>query len=444
MRVLLIDVDSRMPNLALMKLSAWHRRRGDEVFLNDGCPNPDKVYISCVFSKNAPSALGLAKMFSCPVELGGYGVNGRKLPDEVEHIMPDYDLYGINYSMGFTSRGCIRNCPWCVVPKMEGQIRDHAPIEEFLHPNHNRLILLDNNFQASPRWRENLRYLIDHGIRVNFNQGLDIRLVDEEFAGMLADTRYYDWRFRNRRLHFAFDLPEIERDVIRGIEVLERAGIPRRRLIFYVLVGYNTTFQQDMRRVEVLRLQGVLPWIMVYNNRRDIPILRHFYRWVNWRYWEVCDWWAYDRGDSQECMRRYLGELKHSFKMPTSAFRLFLFYPLEHARDKHRGAHPREQPKLPVPGADVLRYPALLVGLDSRHPGREHKPEDQRLIPGLHSYGGAVYGHLHPQQLGKCLGSFWIANSAKRRLPFEKPPLGLLSREEAVGVGARGRDYRRV
>ena len=294
MKILLVDVDSKMPNLALMKISAYHKERGDQIFLNDG-GDPDKVYISCIFTKNRAKAFGIAKMFDCPVEIGGYGANGRQLPKEIEHIMPDYSLYDCDYSMGFTSRGCIRNCPWCIVPQKEGRIRDHAPITEFVHPDHDKLILLDNNFLASPRWKENLQFIIDYGIKVNFNQGLDIRLVNKEIAGALADVNYYNRHFKYRCLHFAFDTLSIEPFVRRGVEILKDAGIKPRELMFYMLTNFNTTFQEDMHRFLVLRELGVDPFVMIYNGNRKDDLSRHFARWVNKRLYKVCEFSDYGR-----------------------------------------------------------------------------------------------------------------------------------------------------
>lgn len=305
MNVALIDVDSKMPNLALRKIWAWHEKRGDKVwYLHISLVKFythvrfDKVYISCVFSENADKARRLASMFpSAEVGVGGYGVNGAKLPDEIEHTMPNYT--NMDFSMGFTSRGCIRRCEFCDVWRKEGGIHDHSPVGEFWHPSHRKVVLLDNNFLASPKWRENLQFIIDRDLKVNFNQGLDIRLVNEENAAMLAECRFYNWKFTYRQLHFAFDMPEIEFEVRRGVQILEDAGVRPRKLMFYMLVGFNTTFEQDQRRFNVLRELGTDPFVMVYNNRRDIPILRHFARWVNKRVYKACKWEEYDKGDSQ-------------------------------------------------------------------------------------------------------------------------------------------------
>jgi len=309
MNILLIDADSKMPNLALMKLSAYHKAQGDQVFLKRGldpyfpltCLNPNMIYLSCIFEKNKPKALNLISQIpNSNIKIGGIGIDFKiSLPSEIEHIMPDYDLYGIDYSMGFTSRGCLRSCPWCVVPKKEGPIVDNAPIEEFLHRNHTKLILFDNNFLASPKWKENLHFISYHALKVNFSQGLDIRLINEENANLLSMIKYYDRKFKRRRLHFAFDFIGLEKQIEDGINILEKQGIPRSHQMFYVLVGFNSSYEEDLYRIKFLIDRGVKPYVMPYNFRDD-SYYPHLKRWVNWRYYKVVSWEKYDHGNSQE------------------------------------------------------------------------------------------------------------------------------------------------
>lgn len=291
--VLLVDVDSTKPNLALMKLSAFHKNLGRRIFLNQGC-SPDKVFVSCIFKKNRSQALDLTKMFNCPVEIGGYGVNDKQLPFEVEHMRPDYSLYGTDYSMGYTSRGCIRKCPFCIVWKKEGEMRDHASIGEFWLPEHRKVMLLDNNFLASPKWKENIQFLVNHQLQVTFCQGLDIRLVNDDTALWLGLVDSRTMSFKSSMYYFAFDDPSIEDDVRRGVAKLGEHGIKPYRLTFYMLVGFNTTHREDMHRFKVLRELKTWPYVMKYNDDGKDIWLNHFDRWVNAYIFQKCSFEDYE------------------------------------------------------------------------------------------------------------------------------------------------------
>jgi len=258
----LVDIDSKCPNLALMKLSAWHKRQGDECFLfrcggRRMIPNWwdfKRSYISCVYSWNSDFAKELGRILPNAV-LGGYGVNGAKLPDEVEHLMPDYELYGCDYSLGFTTRGCHRRCDFCNVWRTEGEIRPHARIEEFHHPNHDEVKLLDNNILALPRrFDEDLEYIREHGLTVDFNQGLDCRLFDEEAARKLSDVDIDPVRF-------SFDAPEQEPYVRRAIELTrEHITDNYRKIIVYVLFNYRDTLGEALHRASLVRDLGATPF----------------------------------------------------------------------------------------------------------------------------------------------------------------------------------------
>jgi len=275
MKVALIQVDGKMPNLALMKLATWHKKRGDEVTVLDMSTlgRFDRIYASKVFA-------------------GGSGIDLKsELPAEIECEVPDYELFKVSKGekIGFTSRGCIRDCGFCIVREKEGWIRE-APFDWVNGAE--KVVLLDNNFLASPQWREKLEYFIRHKIKVSFNQGLDIRLINKDNASLLAQIWYYDLKFRKRRLYFAFDDPHLAQIFKEKVQILHEEGIPSARLIVYVLVGYNTTFDEDFKRFQILNELGCLPFIMLYNNTR-VPLLRHFARWVNKRYYKVVSWQDY-------------------------------------------------------------------------------------------------------------------------------------------------------
>lgn len=242
------------PNLALMKLSAYYKAKGDEVFLNFPLCRPDIAYASCVFTWHSKGAEHLGP----EIQVAGSGIDLKtKLPPEVEHIRPDYDLYpGINFSLGFTSRGCPRRCPWCIVPEKEGPIEATASIYEFWDPRHRKILLLDNNNLASPTYLKTFADIYNEGLIVDFYQGLDIRFVNEEIAWWLA-------RLRMKTIRFAFDNLALEPAVRCGIEMLTKAGIRSRKLSFYVLIGFDGA-DSGIERMKILYKYNVDVYPMIY------------------------------------------------------------------------------------------------------------------------------------------------------------------------------------
>ena len=314
MNILLVDADSKkgFPNLALMKISTYHREQNDLVDLIKGIPTTapimdySHVYISCIFKQNKERVKEYAAQFDndVAVYIGGSGISlNHNLPDDIEFLTPDYNLYNTDYSIGFTSRGCIRKCGFCVVNEKEGHIHHWQYIDEFHDPNHKKIILLDNNFQASPDWKETLAYINKHKLKVNFNSGLDIRLMTKEFAEALKETKVYDWRFKYKKLTFAFDDLKDADKILRGIQLLKDAGhnLNKGNTMFYVLVGYDSTIQEDMQRIIMLKEMGVGAFVMRYNKTEGKHgILKHLSRWVNRKYYEYIDFCDYDYSDSVE------------------------------------------------------------------------------------------------------------------------------------------------
>lgn len=254
-----LDITRRrlFPNLALMKLSAYHKVKRDEVFLNFPLCQPDITYASCVFTWHEHKVNELPPNAT----VGGSGVDlAVELPPEVESIMPDYELYpNIDFSLGFTSRGCPRRCPFCVVPEKEGKIRAVASVYDFWDKRHKKIVILDNNLLAAPNWRETLKELIEIGVEVDFNQGLDIRLVNEDNVG------YLKW-LRVKQLRFAFDNMASERAVREGVELLVGQGLSSRRLSFYVLVGFNED-DTAIERMKILNSYNVSVYPMIYKDK---------------------------------------------------------------------------------------------------------------------------------------------------------------------------------
>lgn len=284
MNVLLVDIDSKIPNLALMKISAWHKSQGDDIGFDT--PNPDKVYISCIFKKNAGQARGVASYYpDAEIDIGGSGVSlSKNLPDEIERIKPDYNLYPSQYSQGYTTRGCIRKCLFCIVPEKEGKIQEWQHPAEFHDSRFDTCMIMDNNlFAASASWQESVfEWFIKNRIKMLSPQGWDIRLLTEERANYLKAIRKGE-----DRLHFAWDNIADEKIVERGIRILKGAGFNLNHDIsFYVLAGFNTTFDQDVYRCNKLRAWGVASFVMPYRKNKQINALA---RWANrqYGYWKI-------------------------------------------------------------------------------------------------------------------------------------------------------------
>lgn len=280
MKILLVDVDSVIPNLALMKISAQHKNRGDDVYLNH-CTHPDKVYFSCVFKKNKPNREWLEKLYpDSKIKIGGSGYDlNVKLNDEIEFLKPDYDLYPSTYSQGYTTRGCIRECPWCIVHKKEGIFKKHQHIQKFHDERFDTVMVMDNNWLADKEWfMDNTDYILDNNLKV-IEHGMDIRLLDGEIASRLNELKFPTY------MKFAFDQKEDESNVLNGIGLLEDAGINiRQKVMFYVLSGFNTSFEEDVYRCNLLKKCNTNAFVMPY--RKDYKI-KNLARWANrkWFYW---------------------------------------------------------------------------------------------------------------------------------------------------------------
>ena len=291
MKIGLFDIDSKYHNLALMKLSTYHKQKGDDVeFYNPLWGNTyDLIYASKIFRRPHKNDLYIPMNCIC----GGSGfIKNECLPEDDEHLMPDYSLYNLNYSLGFTTRGCIRNCGFCLVREKEGHIREHAEVEEFLNPESNIVVLLDNNFLALPSHIKKLQKYIDRGWRMDFNQGLDIRLINKENAELLAKVRHY------KQIHFAWDLMNYEKDVKEGLRILFNAEIKPYKIMVYILCNYNTNFKEDMYRYKELNNLGVDPFIMIYENGNKR--IRNFARWVNKRIYKSCEWKEYKKQNEKK------------------------------------------------------------------------------------------------------------------------------------------------
>ena len=295
MKIGLIDVDGHnYPNIPLMKISAWHKKQGDSVEWYNPMfsGHMDKVYMAKVFSFTDDFQYFVD---ADEVIKGGSGyaislLNGREvynkakdidLPPEIEHIYPDYSLYGItDTAYGFLTRGCPRGCSFCHVAAKEG-MKSHkvANLKEFWNGQKN-IVLCDPNILACKDWKGLLWQLINSKAWVDFNQGLDIRLMNEEKAEMLK-------KVKQKQMHFAWDRYEDKKIILPKLNMFKDiTGINERNLIVYVLCNYDTTIEQDLERIYTLREMGYWAYVMLYD-KEHIPMghdLRKLQRWVNNRF----------------------------------------------------------------------------------------------------------------------------------------------------------------
>lgn len=277
-RVALFDVDSTIPNLALMKLATYHKQRGDtvEAYIPLEKKYYDKIYASKIFNFSDGSMLDPERM-----TIGGTGWDlSAELPAEVEALTPDYSIYDYPHNIGFTMRGCRLRCSFCVVPEKEGRPYGVSTIDEiWTQRNSDFVVLLDNDFFGNPEWPDRIAELQTHNLRVNFSQGLNIRNLKPDQAAALASVRFKNGSGKYSQCHFAWDDPRHEKLIHKGIATATAAGIKTWQMAFYVLIGYQSTPEEDLHRVEVLRGYGCDPYVMPYSKTDSYQ--RAFARWVN-------------------------------------------------------------------------------------------------------------------------------------------------------------------
>ena len=313
MRVLLFQVDGKLPNLALMRLSTWHKNRGDEVIFSRSLGEltfieADRVYSSSIFTKSQhrrdvvaqrfPGTIGggdgykpiwnnliAIKRSGVAIPPEGIGSNLREVITDADPntISPDFSLYPeFNASIGYSMRGCRLDCAFCGMKTREGEARGVSTLRQIWrgepYPKH--LHLLDNDFFGQREWRDLLTEAIEHDFKVCFNQGINIRLVDGEQAEWLSRVHYCDDSFTQRRLYTAWDNLGDERVFKAGVATLAKAGIPARHLMVYMLCGYRKgeTIDEVFYRFNELQSLGCEPYPMVFD--RSNRELVKFQRWV--------------------------------------------------------------------------------------------------------------------------------------------------------------------
>lgn len=322
MNVLLIQVDGKLPNIALMRIAAHHKAMGDSVILRGHAKGvvqniteiPQIVYCSTIFErsreyvesiKNQVIISGAQKFFS-----GGTGVNRENLEDYgITTKKQDYSLYpDFQQSIGFTQRGCRLRCSFCVVPSKEGAVKEEQTIAELWrgdpHPRH--LHLLDNDFFGQPHWRDRIAEIRDGKFKVSFTQGINARFLDDEAAEAIASVDYRDDSMKVKRIYTAWDNLKDEERLFAGLKRLVKYGVKPDHIMVYMLIGYwpeESEADREERRAK-LRAFGARPYPMAYERTRE---LQGFQRWVIGAYDKRISW---DRWKEAKYRPENLGRIK--------------------------------------------------------------------------------------------------------------------------------------
>jgi len=299
----LLDNGTRHPNLALMKISSHLKQLGNTVNLlksyeTDLFYNYDKIYLSKVFTFTKHPDL---RSIHSNLIYGGTGFfqdGSDALPNEIEHIMPDYSLYNdfiaakiaggspksftsdyTDFSIGFTTRGCFRKCSFCVNKRFD-KATIHSPINEFFDVSRKKIALWDDNFLACSEWKSILHSLKETNKPFEFRQGLDIRLITDEIANELSSCKY------NGDLTFAFDHINLKDIITSKICILQNHIASSKNLRFYILCGFHSQDMNDListlERIKVLMQLGCLPYIMRHELYLQSPFKAMYVQLARW------------------------------------------------------------------------------------------------------------------------------------------------------------------
>jgi hypothetical protein len=297
MKIRLTQIDGKFPNLALMKLSHWHKSQGHQVFFEKSVsksffePEYDIVYGSSIFT-TSKNKIDLFKLQFPNAIVGGTGTNDNETTvekviqiNDYEHY--DYDIYpDFDASIGFSQRGCRLRCKFCVVPLKEGKNVNSNTIYDIWKGNprnkKKKIHLLDNDFFGQPGWKEKATEIIDGEYKICFNQGINIRLIDEEGAEYLSKMKYMDDSFKAKRIYTAWDNKRDENIFMKGINALLSKGIKPDEIMVYFLCNYwEKGLTEDVwHRFNVMAKLGLKPYPMIYEKWNASKELKEFQTWV--------------------------------------------------------------------------------------------------------------------------------------------------------------------
>jgi hypothetical protein len=325
--VLLLQLDGKLPNIALMRVAAHYAQRGESVELRQAGnaraleprlddPQWSAVYASLIFERSRPLAESVLRAYPGALVGGtGWDVTSSLEAVGVTTTRQDYSGYPLwGSSIGFSSRGCTERCPFCVVPRKEGAVRGEQTIAEIWRgkPWPREVLLLDNDFFGQPHWQARIDELIAGKFKVSFSQGINARKLTNEAAAAIASVDYRDDQMRERRIYTAWDNRKDEARLFAGLEALVRHGVKPRHIMVYILVGYwprETHELRDYRR-QRLRDFGALPYPMPF---RRTPELLGFQRWVIGGYDKSIPWAEWS---AAHCSPRKLTRRDKQIRLP--------------------------------------------------------------------------------------------------------------------------------
>jgi hypothetical protein len=309
MRIRLLQLDGKLPNIALMRIAAHHRALGDEIIMSRAdsmfsihpyrfdAAGTDRIYASAIFSRTKPLVKELLKGRPDAI-VGGTGSDTPPLQISrledlgIQTLEQDYSIYpNFRQSIGFTQRGCRLSCSFCVVPQKEGKVKSERAIYEIWRgdPWPRELLLLDNDFFGQPLWRDHINAIREGQFKVCFNQGINARCITDEAAEAIASVNYRDDQMHDKRIYTAWDSLADEERLFTGLNRLVKYGVKPDHIMVYMLCGYwpgETQEDREYRRKK-LRDFGARPFPMIYTKT---PELQGFQRWVIRRGDLKCSW----------------------------------------------------------------------------------------------------------------------------------------------------------